>query len=104
MRKFLLLFMGIVLVHFVVTYGLLIFRTYEEVSVIRGEALHMSTAGDLAANVAKFLSQPLINIQAVQPDPADALQTFSFMLGNSAIWAASISMMWLCRIKRLTNR
>tara|TARA_Y100000296_G_scaffold83555_1_gene114655 strand:+ start:134 stop:448 length:315 start_codon:yes stop_codon:yes gene_type:complete len=104
MRKFLILFVGVILGHFLVTYGLLIFHAYEEIRVIGGEVVHVTPAGAIASNVAKILSQPLISIQAIHPDPKDAVQTFSFMLGNSAIWATVISMVSACRIKQLTNR
>ncbi|MBU72787.1 hypothetical protein [Spongiibacter sp.] len=103
MSKFLLLFIGIVTAHFIVTYGLLIFSTYEESSVVRGGALHMSTAGDFAANVAKVLSQPLVSIEAAHPDPTNGLQTFSFMLGNSAIWAVIIFGLWRVLYKALNK-
>ena len=96
--------MGVILGHFLVSYGLLIFHAYEEIRVIRGELVHMTPAGGIASNVAKILSQPLISIQAIHPDPGDAVQTVSFMLGNSAIWATVISMVSVCRIKQLTNR
>jgi hypothetical protein len=90
MKRNIILVSGILLTHFVLTLGLLVFSANEIANVAMGSS-EFSGGGKVAVVMAKVLSQPLLSISMLQPNERNTVQVYSFMLGNSLVWAVVLT-------------
>ena len=97
-------FMLFLALHFVATYALLGFSALETANAIRQGNEEISSIGKVAQLAAFTLSQPLVHLPFLKPDPYKQLAVFSFLAANSFIWAFSLTGLVMILRKHLTSQ